>query len=115
MMLRGQIRRSGRWWTADVPAAGVYTQGRTRKDARAMIADALESIIDHRGFKVRVGELGAAPDGAIDVIIEASKPSRLAAYVLRYQREKHGISRDTPSTCDAAFVSTLMTVAGGTL
>ena len=92
MMLRGQIRRSGRWWSADVPAAGVFTQGRSRKDARAMIADALESIIDRRGFKVRVGELGPAANGAIDVIVEASEPSRLASYVLRYQREKHGIS-----------------------
>ena len=91
-MLAGQIWRDRSWWLAEVAAAGIHTQGRSRRDVRSMIADALESIIHHRGFKVSVSEVGRTADGRIDVLVEANQASRLAAYVLRYQRSKHGIS-----------------------
>jgi hypothetical protein len=92
MMLRGKIWRDGKWWAAEVPIAGVHTQGRSRRDARAMIADAVEAIINRRGFAVTVTDLGIGSDGKVDIVVEASESSRLAAYVLRYQRQVHGIS-----------------------
>ncbi len=89
MMLIGRLsKESGTWWAAEAPVAGVYTQGRSRKDAAAMLADAFESLINRPGFKVTVTDEG---DGE-QVLIEANEPAALAAYVLKYQREVHGLS-----------------------
>lgn len=52
-----------------------------------MLADAFESLIDRPGFKVTVVD-----EGGESVAIEANEPAALAAYVLRYQREVHGLT-----------------------
>ena len=88
MMLIGRLfRDAGVWWAAEAPVAGVFTQGRSRRDAAAMLADAFESLINRPGFKVTVID-----DGADQVLIEANEPAALAAYVLKYQREVHGLT-----------------------
>ena len=88
MMLIGRLsKEAGTWWAAEAPVAGVYTQGRSRRDAAAMLADAFESLINRPGFKVTVID-----DGGDQVLIEANEPAALAAYVLKYQREVHGLS-----------------------
>lgn len=92
MMLTGAIWREGKWWAAEVPAAGVHTQGTSREDAAAMIADALEAMIGRDGFEVRVADEGVGADGKVRVVVSASEPGALAAYVLKYQREAHGLS-----------------------
>lgn len=88
MMLIGRLSKAtGTWWAAEAPVAGVYTQGRSRRDAAAMLADAFESLIHRPGFKVTVID-----DGDERVLVEANEPAALAAYVLKYQREAHGLS-----------------------
>ncbi len=88
MMLIGRLsKEAGTWWAAQAPVAGVYTQGRSRRNAAAMLADAFESLINRPGFKVTVID-----DGGDQVLIEANEPAALAAYVLKYQREVHGLS-----------------------
>jgi len=52
-----------------------------------MLADAFESLIDRPGFKITVVD-----EGGESVAIEANEPAALAAYVLRYQREVHGLT-----------------------
>lgn len=44
MIFEGHIVRSGRWWAVEVASIGLFTQGRTRKQAEAMTADALEAL-----------------------------------------------------------------------
>jgi hypothetical protein len=87
-MIKGRIFKSGAWWAAEAPDAGVFTQGRSRADAKAMLADAFESLINRPGFKVTVADFG---DGD-DVLVEANEAAPLAAYVLKHQREIHGLS-----------------------
>lgn len=87
-MIRGRIFKSGAWWAAEAPDAGVFTQGKTRADAKAMLADAFESLIDRSGFKVTVSDFGEGED----VLVEANEAAPLAAYVLKHQREIHGMS-----------------------
>ena len=53
-----------------------------------MLADAFESLINRRGFQVTVGDYGEGDE----VLIGANEPAGLAAYVLKYQREVHGLS-----------------------
>lgn len=89
MMLIGRLsKETGTWWAAEAPVAGVYTQGRSRKDAAAMLADAFESLVNRPGFKVTVLDEGNGDQ----VLVEANEPAALAAYVLKYQREAHGLS-----------------------
>jgi predicted transcriptional regulator len=88
MMLIGRLSKAtGTWWAAEAPVAGVYTQGRSRKNAAAMLADAFESLINRPRFKVTVLD-----DDGDQVFITANEPAALAAYVLKYQREVHGLS-----------------------
>ena len=41
-----------KYWSAEVPELGVFTQGKTEKEAHAMIIDALEFLADEKDFKV---------------------------------------------------------------
>jgi predicted transcriptional regulator len=88
MMLTGRIHKEGAWFAAEAPDAGVFTQGKSRDDAKAMLADAFESLINRPSFKVAVSDFG--DDGG--VLIESNEPAVLAAYILKYQRETHGLS-----------------------
>ena len=89
MMLVGRIaKEEGTWWSAEVPAIGAFTQGRSRKDAAVMLADLIETMVERPGFKVTVSFLGEQGR----VVVEANEPGRLAAHVLKYQREVHRLS-----------------------
>lgn len=89
MMLVGRIaKEEGTWWSAEVAAIGAFTQGRSRKDAAVMLADLIETMVDRPGFKVTVSFLGEQGG----VVVEANEPGRLAAQVLKYQREVHRLS-----------------------
>jgi transcriptional regulator with XRE-family HTH domain len=89
MMITGKIaKQEGVWWSAEAPIAGVYTQGKSRKDAMVMLGLAFEDLINRPAFKVKVTEHG--PGG--EVLVEANEPAVLVAHVLKYQRETHGLS-----------------------
>lgn len=91
-MLIGRIaKEEGSLWSAEVAAIGAFTQGSSRKDAASMLAEVIELMVDRPGFKVMVTEIGE-DQGGIAVLVDANEPSRLAAQVLKYQREVHGLS-----------------------
>ncbi|HEY1555272.1 MAG TPA: helix-turn-helix transcriptional regulator [Kofleriaceae bacterium] len=94
-MLNGRIeKQEGPFWSAEVAVIGAYTQGNSRKDAAAMLADLVEMKVDHQGFKATVIESGplASNGTAFAVIVTGSDPALLAAQVLRYQREVNRLS-----------------------
>lgn len=88
MLLVGRIFKEGKWWVADLPVIGVATQGKTRKEAEEMLADAVQEVVHRPGFTVQVARYGTGDE----VSIAASDPAALAAYVLRYQREVNELS-----------------------
>lgn len=89
MHLIGHIAKAdARFWTAEVPAAGVYTQGTSVDDARAMLADALESLVDAPRFKVQVSAV--ASDGT--VLVTSNQTGALIAYLLKHSRATSGMS-----------------------
>lgn len=90
MLIAGRIWKDGTWWLAESEIADVITQGKTRADAAAMLADAVESLANRPSFKVTVRDAPASGAGA--VTIEANEPAALVALVLRRQREAHGLS-----------------------
>jgi len=63
---------------------GVVTQGRTRREAFEMIADAVECLVDRKGFRVTVH----SATGDYFEISSDSQPE-LVALLLRRQRAIH--------------------------
>ena len=89
MMLTGRIYKAkSALWVVEVDAIGAYTQGDTRKHADEMLVDLIHTMLQAKDLQVTITDDG--PDGAI--LIEADRPAVLAAMVLRYQRERNGLS-----------------------
>jgi predicted transcriptional regulator len=75
-------------WLAESEIVDVCTQGRSRRNAIAMLADAFETLIDDRRVKIFVEE--ADDEGG--VTIESNRPAALAAFVLQRLRLRSGRS-----------------------
>jgi len=87
MRFAGVMKRVGRFWAADVPLLGLHTQGRSRREAREMVADALETLVNREGFAVQVIQGG---DGYFEV--SASDISPLVAMMLSHLRAASGLT-----------------------
>lgn len=93
IIITGIIKKQeGPWWSAEAEAIGAFTQGRSRRGAATMLKDLVETMIDLPGFRATVKDVGVSAGGVVNVFIESNDPSALAARVLRYQREVHGLS-----------------------
>ena len=114
MRFEGRVFKAGRSWAVEVPILGVVSQGRTRRAALEMIADAVESLVNQKGFTVAVFagrgshfEIGASDQPALTALLLrrarlragltlAQVCARLGARSLNaYARYEHG--RATPS------------------
>jgi len=83
----GRVFKVGQHWAVEVAILGVVSQGRTRSDALKMIADAVESLVNKKGFEVSV----FASRGE-HFEIGASDQAALTALLLRRTRLKAGLS-----------------------
>jgi len=85
MRFAGRVVKAGKWWAIEVPDLGAFSQGKSKKEAYAMIRDAIEVMIDKRGFSIDIHpgkgsyfEVGSAEDAA------------LVAFFLKQQRGLSG-------------------------
>ncbi len=86
----GKLLKDGRYWAVCVPALDVYTQGKSKKEALAMIKEAVELMVDRKGFFVRVNPL---PENQFVLRAkEADDDKYLIALMLKNQRAKYGLS-----------------------
>ena len=102
MRLPGKLIKSGNLWAIEVPMLAVTTQGRSKKEAYAMIADAIESLIDKEDFQVQVfpGADGYFEIGAKDIAI-------LIAFLLRRRRKIQGLTlKEVAKRLDAKSINT---------
>jgi DNA-binding transcriptional regulator YiaG len=87
MRFVGKVFKAGKYWAIEIPILDIMTQGRTKKEAYEMIADAVESLVNKKGFEVRVfGTKGRLFE------IGASDQGVLTALLLRRMRQKAGLS-----------------------
>jgi Helix-turn-helix len=116
MMLTGVIRKSGfPGWYAGCDAVSVYTQGATRKEACASLADGVEAYVDKANFKVSVTETGNVDGEDVEVFIDSDRPEFLAAAVLRNQREMRKLSMaDVAKKLGAASINAYAAYEQGT-
>lgn len=87
-MLTGRIGKAKDmpgWWWAECPSVCAYTQGPSREEALAMLADAVEAIGAGR-IKVTVTEIAAINENEIAVSVACDSPVALAELVLQQQQ-----------------------------
>jgi hypothetical protein len=87
MRLSGRVFKSERFWAIEVPILNVVTQGRTKKEAFLMIADAIESLADRKDFRVEV-----FPGRGQSFEIGANDQAFLMSFLLKRLRLKKGLS-----------------------
>ncbi len=87
MRFQGRLIRDGKWWLAEVPMFDALTQGRSRKEAHAMIEDWFASLVNRRGFQAKVHAIDADR-----FEIGSSDTRSMVSLLLRRQRQKHGLS-----------------------
>lgn len=87
MRFQGTLCRDGRWWLAEVPVFDAMTQGRTRKEAFDMIADWFVTMVDRKGFSVRIHQVGRD-----DFEVGSDDPRRMISLLLQRQRQKSGLT-----------------------
>ena len=87
MRFQGKLFRDGKWWLAEVPVFDAMTQGRSRKEAFDMIADWFVTMVDRKGFAVRVH-----PAGKDAFEVSSDDARSMIRLLLQRQRQKSGLS-----------------------
>jgi hypothetical protein len=87
MRFQGKLYKDGKFWLVEVPVFAAMSQGRTRKEALAMIADWFVTMIDRPGFSVTVHK------GKQDTFeLSTSDTKAMVGLLLQRQRQLHGLS-----------------------
>lgn len=87
MYFAGHLKKDGKFWMIEVPDLDIATQGRTQKEALAMIADVIELATDSPGFKVKI-----ISKGKREFVVTANNVSKLIALFMKRQRQSHGLT-----------------------
>ncbi len=87
MRFAGQLVKSGKWYAAEVPVLGIDTQGKSKANAYAMVKDAIESLVNKKGFAVTI-----YPGKGEYFEVSANDQAAWVAFLLRRQRMVHGLS-----------------------
>jgi hypothetical protein len=87
MRFEGRVIEVGRYWAVEVPILDLVTQGRSRRDALGMVADAVETLVNRPGF---TAEVFPVDDHRFE--IGSSDTAALAALLLRRARQRSGLT-----------------------
>ncbi|HLG20534.1 MAG TPA: helix-turn-helix transcriptional regulator [Bdellovibrionota bacterium] len=90
MTFEGRIyppEKGERYWEVKIPDLGVFTQGKSEKDAYAMAVDAVETVVDQKGFRVEIRPFG---DGRF--LLLAKHPAPLIGRWLQRLRTEKGLT-----------------------
>jgi len=87
MRFQGRLFKDGKHWLAEVPIFDAMTQGRSRKEALAMVADWFETMVGRRGFSVQIH-----PVGREEFEVSSDDARTMISLLLQRQRHKSGLS-----------------------
>jgi hypothetical protein len=87
MRFQGRLVKSGKLWAVEIPILDIVSQGKTRKEAYEMIADAVEALVARKGFKAQVFK---GPGTEFE--LGANNNAALAALLLKRTRARAGLS-----------------------
>lgn len=78
-------KRGEKYWEVRIPDVGIFTQGKSEKDARAMTVDAIKTVVDVKNFKVKIHALSGGR-----LLITADNPTPLVArWLFRLRIKNH--------------------------
>lgn len=87
MRFQGKVYKDGKFWLAEVPIFEAMTQGRTRQEALAMIADWFATLVNRPSFSVTVHE---GKRGNFE--ISSPDTRAMVSLLLQRQRQLSGLS-----------------------
>lgn len=90
MKLEGFLKKPSskeKFWTIEIPAIGIFTQGKSKKDAYIMAKDSIETVVDEKGFTVVI-----EPLGDLSFSVSANEQRLLIGLLLRRQRAISGLT-----------------------
>lgn len=87
MVLEGKIWKDKGYWLIEVAALDILTQGRSRKDAFAMLKDAINLLVNRKGFQIKI-----RPHDQNTFLVESVDQKDLLALMLKRQRAKHNLT-----------------------
>jgi hypothetical protein len=87
MRFAGRVFKVGRYWAVEVPILEVVSQGRTKRDALGMIADAVETLANKPGFKLDV-----FPGPGEHFEVGSEDQATLVAVLLKRARQRAGLT-----------------------
>ena len=95
MKIEGKLEKKAgeKMWGVDMPEIGIFTQGRTKKEACQMAKEAIELVVNLEGFKVTI-----EPALNNNFFVVPNNTGPIFAMILRQKRIEHGLSmRDVAS------------------
>ncbi len=89
MKIEGNLEKNAgeKMWGVNIPEIGIFTQGRTKKEAYTMAKEAIELVVNLEDFKVTVEP---AQNNSFFVIPNNTGP--ILALILRQKRIENGLS-----------------------
>lgn len=86
----GHLFKKGKYWPIFVPALDLHTQGKSKRDAMAMLKEVAELSVDREGFSVSVTLLD--DDRVVLRTKRGDDDKHLVALMLKNQRAKYGLT-----------------------
>lgn len=90
MTFEGRVfapKRGEKFWEVRIPDLGIFTQGKSEKDAYAMATDAVRTVVDEKGFQVEIHRLIGGR-----FLVSANNPTPLIARWLHRLRVKNHLT-----------------------
>lgn len=90
MYFTGKLWKDEKHWLISVPALDVMTQSKTRRGAFKMLKDAVELLVNKKGFHVHIYPLEHNA-----FIVDGQPDKEWVALMLKRQRVKNNMTLDT--------------------
>lgn len=85
MVFTGHLWKEGKFWIVTVPSLEITTQGKSKKDALKMIADAVECHVDKSGFRAK----GTFLKKSTFILSSNDEPELIALFLKRQRQLNH--------------------------
>ena len=79
-------KKNEKYWSISVEHLGIFTQGKTQKEAKNMLLEAVELTINRKGFKAKIIDVGSKP------YLSANNIGHLIPLFLQVLRSNSGLS-----------------------
>jgi len=89
MYLKGRVWKEKKFWLVECPALQAMTQGRSRKEALAMLADWIRAILDRPDFQLDITARGRSSD---EVLVRVHDPRPIVALMIERNRHACGLT-----------------------